>query len=355
MSIKIEDISIEDISLPLAGILLSNSIHKAVLLGHQIDAGAVIFEHSPNQYYLNSVSGFSKKASELETLFTDLCIDITESNQYIDAETKPFRLNIDEFNLLNDLMMEENFTKVHVFKIHDLLNVSGYWIIFYRNKDVINNTLPLSHSLDSPSLIESLKQTIKQESESASIDEIINNWINVLDIRDKETEVHTLRVAEMACQLAKKYGLRGSELENIRRGALLHDIGKIVIPNEILHKPGPLTKEEWKIMRLHPEIGKHLLSGFDIPEEALAIPLYHHERWSGFGYPAKLSNKDIPLFARLFAVVDVWDALNSKRPYREPLSKDKAIKYIIDNSSVMFDPKITRLFFEMFSDKVHSL
>lgn len=354
MNIKIEDVSIEVISLPLAGILLSDSIHKAVLLGHQIDAGAVIFEHSPGQYYLNSISGFSKKTEETEALFTNICIDISQANEFINTDTKPFVLNMDKFILLNNLMNEEKFTKAHIFKVHDLLNVSGYWIIFYRNKDAVKSSPPLSHSLDSPSLIKSLKLTIKHESETTSIDEIINNWINVLDIRDKETETHTLRVAELASQLAKKFGLRGTELENIRRGALLHDIGKIVIPNEILHKPGPLTKEEWKIMRLHPEIGKHLLSDFAVPEDALAIPLYHHERWTGLGYPEKLKNKDIPLSARIFALADVWDALNSNRPYRASLPKQQAVKYIIDNSNILFDPQITKVFFEIISTRAHS-
>lgn len=347
VSFDAKNITVEKIPLPLAGILLSDPIHKAVLISHQIDAGAVLFEHTPNEFYLSSSLGFSKTNAELESHFVQFCLQISQASQINGNGASPPRLSTQDFSSINQLIQEEGFTKIHIFEIHDYLNLSGYWIIFFKN-DYFPSLArtPLSHSLDSPHFIDALKKTIIHETQSVSIKEIIASWVKVLDARDKETEAHTRRVADMAVTLAKDYGLKGKELDHIHWGGLLHDIGKVLIPNEILHKPGYLNDEEKKTMQLHPTIAKYLLSDFDIPKNALEIPLYHHERWSGSGYPNGLAGEEIPLSARIFSIVDVWDALNNDRPYRAKLPKAQAKQFILENAGVDFDPNIVTFFFK---------
>ncbi|MEA2575068.1 MAG: hypothetical protein QOH93_2366, partial [Chloroflexia bacterium] len=147
-------------------------------------------------------------------------------------------------------------------------------------------------------------------------DRTLEGWSGALDLRDKETEGHTQRVTEMAVRLARALGVRENALVHLRRGALLHDIGKMGIPDSILLKPGPLTDEEWVIMKRHPVYAHELLSPIDFLRPALDVPYCHHEKWDGTGYPRGLKGEQIPLSARIFAVVDVWDALSSNRPYR---------------------------------------
>ena len=175
-------------------------------------------------------------------------------------------------------------------------------------------------------------------------DKTIEGWVLALDLRDRETEGHTQRVTAMAIRLARELGCTEEELVHIRRGALLHDMGKMGIPDEILQKPGPLTEEEWLIMRKHPLYAYQMLSPISYLNQALIIPYYHHERWDGSGYPHGLKGEDIPLFARLFAVVDVWDALSSDRPYRKRLPPKQVIQYLEIEAGRLFDPEIVRRF-----------
>ena len=172
----------------------------------------------------------------------------------------------------------------------------------------------------------------------------LEGWSRALDLRDKETEGHTQRVTEMAVELARAFGLSEAELLNVRRGGLLHDIGKMGVPDYILLKPGELTKEEWRLMRMHPVYAYDLLSHIAYLREALDIPYCHHEKWDGSGYPRGLKGDQIPLTARIFAVVDVWDAITSDRPYRAALTKPEALKYIQASSGAHFDPKVVDLF-----------
>jgi putative nucleotidyltransferase with HDIG domain len=165
-----------------------------------------------------------------------------------------------------------------------------------------------------------------------------------LDLRDRETEGHTQRVTQLAIHLARELGCSEEELVHIRRGALLHDMGKMGIPDEILQKPGPLTAEEWVIMRKHPLYAYQMLSPIRYLNQALIIPYYHHERWDGSGYPHGLKGDEIPLFARLFAVVDVWDALSSDRPYRKRLPPKEVVQYLEQEAGRLFDPEIVKRF-----------
>ncbi|HHU35864.1 MAG TPA: substrate-binding domain-containing protein [Treponema sp.] len=175
----------------------------------------------------------------------------------------------------------------------------------------------------------------------------IEGWSRALDLRDHETEGHCNRVAQLSVQLGKKIGLGEHDIENLYRGALLHDIGKVGIPDAILLKPGPLTHEERQIMNLHPKYAYDLLAPIEFLLPALSVPWSHHEKWDGTGYPQGLKGKDIPLFARIFAVVDVWDALSSDRPYRGPWEKERIVEYIQAESGKHFDPEIVTLFLKM--------
>jgi putative nucleotidyltransferase with HDIG domain len=172
-----------------------------------------------------------------------------------------------------------------------------------------------------------------------------------LEIRDKETEGHSRRVTELTVQLARKIGLGNENIEQIRRGALIHDTGKMAIPDEILHKPGPLTAE-WEIMKQHPTIAEKLLAHIAYLKKALEIPCYHHEKWDGSGYPKGFKGEEIPLSARLFTLVDVWDALLSDRPYRKAWSENKVIQFFHEQSGKIFDPSLTDVFLGIFDSKI---
>jgi putative nucleotidyltransferase with HDIG domain len=182
---------------------------------------------------------------------------------------------------------------------------------------------------------------------SLAYDATIEGLSRALDLRDKETKEHTARVTNITVKLAIRLGIKQPDLIHIRRGAILHDIGKVAIPDQILFKPGPLMKEEWDIMRRHPDIAVELLSPVNYLEPALEIPHWHHEKWNGTGYPDGLHREDIPFSARLFALADVYDALISKRPYRSPWSKWDAVQYIESQSGTHFDPRIVPEFLDL--------
>ncbi len=175
-------------------------------------------------------------------------------------------------------------------------------------------------------------------------DSTLEGWSRALEIRDKETKGHSERVTDLTLRLGRACGVRGLELEYLYRGALLHDIGKMVIPDSILMKNTILDDEEWKVMRTHPKIGYDMLATISFLQPALVIPAYHHERWNGKGYPFGLKGEEIPLAARLFTVVDVWDALLSDRPYRRAWSKAEVINYLKENSGTLFDPMVVNRF-----------
>ena len=175
-------------------------------------------------------------------------------------------------------------------------------------------------------------------------DATLEGWSKALDLRDRETEGHTQRVTELAMRLSRAMGVSERQLEQIRRGALIHDIGKMGIPDSILLKPGPLTEDEWGIMRRHPTLAYDFLSSIAFLRQALDIPYAHHEHWDGSGYPRMLKGDQIPLAARIFAVIDVYDALCSDRPYRPAWPETKAREYIREQSAKYFDPKVVDAF-----------
>lgn len=178
----------------------------------------------------------------------------------------------------------------------------------------------------------------------------IEGWSRALDLRDHETEGHSQRVTDLTVQLAGSLGATAEQLLHVRRGALLHDIGKMGVPDSILLKPGALTDEERAAMQMHPIYAYELLKPIRFLEPALAIPLYHHENWDGTGYPKGLAGEDIPLAARVFAVVDVFDALTSERPYRPAWSRERALEHIKGEAGKRFDPKVVSAFISLLTD-----
>ena len=178
-------------------------------------------------------------------------------------------------------------------------------------------------------------------------DHTLEGWSTALELRDRETEGHAQRVAELTLLLARALGMEEEQLVHVRRGALLHDIGKMGIPDSILLKQGRLTQEEWEVMRRHPVYAFEMLWPIDYLRPALDIPYAHHERWNGSGYPRGLSGDEIPLPARIFAVIDVWDAMRSDRPYRAALSHADVCQFIWENAGVDFDPDVVDVFFQV--------
>jgi PAS domain S-box-containing protein len=182
---------------------------------------------------------------------------------------------------------------------------------------------------------------------SLAYDATIDGLSRALDLRDRETEEHTQRVTDLTLKMAIHLGVEPAEFIHIRRGAMLHDIGKVGIPDRILFKPGPLADDEWKIMRRHPSIAVELLSPVNYLAPALDIPHWHHEKWDGTGYPDQLGGDEIPFAARMFAIVDVYDALTSDRPYRGAWSKKDTLEYIQSHSGRHFDPRLVPEFLNL--------
>jgi HD-GYP domain-containing protein (c-di-GMP phosphodiesterase class II) len=178
-------------------------------------------------------------------------------------------------------------------------------------------------------------------------DGIIEGWSRAMDMRDKEAEGHSLRVAELTLRLARQMGINEFDLVHIRRGALLHDMGKLGIPDPILLKADPLTDEEQALMQLQPKFAYDLLSPITYLRPALDIPYCYHEKWDGSGYPRGLKGDQIPLAARIFAVVNAWDVLTSAHPSRSARTKAEARKQIVAESGVLFDPAIVKAFLAM--------
>jgi putative nucleotidyltransferase with HDIG domain len=198
-------------------------------------------------------------------------------------------------------------------------------------------------------VVGNIEKNIERVEESE--DELIKNydltleaWAKVLEYRDRETEGHSRRLVKLSTRLARAIGSSEEEITTLRRGALLHDIGKMAIPDEILLKPGPLNKEERKILEQHPAYAKQMLSHIPFLQPAIEVAYGHHEHWDGLGYPEGLKGEQIPLPARIFAIVDQWDALTSDRPYRTAWAREDVIVYIKENKGKIYDPRIVEVF-----------
>lgn len=245
----------------------------------------------------------------------------------------------------------EGFTAYHGFPLIAKGHVKGVLEIFLRSRRRLDQERleflealagQAAIAIENSSLCEQLQDSTTEL--SIAYDATLEGWAKALQMRDRETIGHAQRVIDMTLEIAEKLGLNGEALQHIRRGALLHDIGKMGIPDSILLKTGPLTPAEWEIMRQHPVHAYDMLKTIGYLEPALEIPYCHHERWDGSGYPRGLRGIHIPLSARIFAVVDVWDALTSDRPYRFAWTEPKALEYIRLESDRQFDPHVVSVF-----------
>ncbi len=249
------------------------------------------------------------------------------------------------------LLVQEGFISYYAAPLISQGKVEGVLEIFHHthldtDKEWLDFLEALARqaaiAIDNTSLFLGLQSTNNELSQA--YDSTIEGWSRALDLRDKETEGHTRRVTELTLKLAKEFGFNGDDLLHIRRGSLLHDIGKMGVPDRILLKETALDPEEWVRMKQHPIYALEMLQPIQYLHQALNIPHYHHERWDGSGYPHGLKGEDIPLIARIFAIVDVWDAITSDRPYRAAWLPEKALAHIKAESGKHFDPHVVEMF-----------
>lgn len=272
------------------------------------------------------------------------------------VRVRDLRLEYDKF-MRRELLADEEFISYFGVPLIGKGEVKGVLEIFHRSElNPDHEWLSFLETLGGQTGIAIENAILFQDLQRSNFelamayDATIEGWSQALDLRDKDTEGHTLRVTEMAIKIARALGVEEAQLIHMRRGALLHDIGKMAVPDNILLKPEPLTDEEWEIMRRHPQLAYDWLVTIPFLKYALEIPYCHHEKWDGTGYPHGLKGELIPLAARIFTVADVWDALTNDRPYRKAWSLSQAKEYIRENSGTYFDPKIVSVFLSLISN-----
>ena len=335
-------------SLDLENILEIVTRHGIRLLG--VDAIGILLVDSSNKLK------FIKSQGIISQDLFDVEINIGKGISGMVAESqKPTHiqnlLEFDGYPTFTELLVREGFLSLISYPLIAKNEVVG--VIELYSRSVIQPESEWWSLLESVSgqsaiaihnakLFEMQKQS--QEELINAYEATIEGWALALEIRDKETQGHTFRVTEITMELLDSFDIPPDLRVHIKRGVLLHDIGKLIIPDEILHKPGKLTEDEWEIMRQHPVVARDLLEKIDYLHPAIIIPYYHHEKWDGTGYPQGLKGEEIPLSARIFSIVDVWDALNSDRPYRKAWPREKCIQYIKDQSGIHFDPKVVEVF-----------
>lgn len=265
---------------------------------------------------------------------------------------KPALMEIEGEPDLNQMIKNEGFISYYAAPLIAKGRVIGVLETFHRSEQprdqewkdfLLTLAGQAAIAIDNAALFEDL-QSSNQDLRLA-YDRTIEGWAHALSLRDMETVEHSRRVTDMTVKLARALGMSEEQLVHVRRGALLHDIGKMSIPDNVLGKTGPLDDDEWVIMRKHPDYAEQMLSGIQFLRPALPIPTGHHEKWDGTGYPRGLKGKHIPLEARIFSVVDVWDALTSDRPYRGAWPVDKVRAHLREQSGKHFDPDVVEAFF----------
>lgn len=341
-----------DLQIPLV-LLLEQVINEL-----KVDAADVLL-YNPDDKNLNYVAGRGFRTDALK--FTSL-----RMGQGLAGTAAQTRHTIHikdlstEYTTLaqSPLLEDENFVTYYGFPLIARNQIKGVLEIFHRTVlepdndwfDYLNTLITeTALAVDNARLFTDLEKT-NQELMSA-YEATLEGWARTLEMRDRETEGHSQRVLQMTVTLAERMGIHGDELTHVRRGSLLHDIGKIAIPDSILQKPGALNDEEWKIMRRHPSIAYEMLSTISFLEPSLEIPYCHHEKWDGSGYPQGLKGEEIPLSARIFAIVDVWDALLSDRPYRKAWDNKKVMDYLRSQSGTHFDPMVVEEFLKLIEEE----
>ncbi len=336
----------------------SRDIHLTlnILLTHTIsqlnmDAAAVLLLHpGSNQLELAASRGFHMLRFESVNLRNSIAWRAIQENQLIMTldTTSPA---LGAYPQFEELWKGEGFACYWCVPLSIKGDVKGVMEVYSRHnftpdQEWIEFLEALAGqaaiSIDSTQLFENLQRSNLEL--SMAYDATIEGWSRAMDLRDHETEGHTQRVTDLTLKLARFMQINESQLTAIRRGALLHDIGKMGVPDAILLKEGKLTDEEWVLMRKHPQLAHDMLTPIAYLRDALVIPYCHHEKWDGTGYPQGLAGEQIPLVARIFTVIDVWDALTTDRPYRKKWTKTKALQYIKDQSGRHFDPRVVSAF-----------
>jgi putative nucleotidyltransferase with HDIG domain len=334
-----------DVNITL-GILLEQSIARL-----KIDAASVLL-YQPEEKMLQFAAGRGFRTAALQHTRLKLgegYAGVAALEQRV-VHTLNLPTRKTDF-LRSPFFAEEGFISGHAVPLIAKGEVKGVLEVFHRSLvtvdeewlDILGSlATQAAIALDNASLFQNLQRS-NQELAKA-YDTTIEGLARALEIRERETGEHTRRVTTLTVRLARSMGMSESEVAHVRRGALLHDIGKMGVPDNILLKPGALTPEEWVTMRQHPQLAYDMLSPIEYLRPALEIPYCHHEKWDGTGYPRGLKGEEIPQAARIFSVVDVWDALTSNRPYRAAMKPDKAIAYIKEQSGKFFEPKVVSLF-----------
>jgi PAS domain S-box-containing protein/putative nucleotidyltransferase with HDIG domain len=337
-------------------------INLSVLLKHTVtelgvDAASILLLNPDlNMLEYAAGYGFSTRAIEKSILRMDEGHAGHAAMQRVMVHIEDLRQNQHQFPRA-DLLAEEEFVSYFGVPLIAKGLVKGILETFHRSPLVPNQEwLDFLHTLAGQAAIAIEDAQLFRNLQQSNIellqayDATIEGWSRALDLRDKETEGHTQRVTDMAIILGRKLGLSDKELKYMRWGGLLHDIGKMAVPDRILLKPDALTFEEREIMKQHPSFALQMLSPIHYLKLALDIPYCHHEYWDGSGYPRGLKGEQIPLAARVFAIVDVYDALTSDRPYRTKWAEADVVKYIREHSGSFFDPKIVNVFLQMLEE-----
>ncbi|MCC6499098.1 MAG: GAF domain-containing protein [Anaerolineales bacterium] len=334
-------------------LLLSILLDQVANLLH-VDAGSIwLVNPETNQLAFSSGMGFNTNAVQSarlrlgEGLAGQVALErksmiIPDLRLNIAGSAYPPHFADEQFLAYYGLPLVAKGKTLGVFEIYNRapLRLDADWVEFLN---VLSGQAAIA--IDNAILFQDLQRSNVEL--SLAYDATIEGWARTLDLRDRGAKGHTSRVVDITTQLALSMGVEKDSLIHVRRGAILHDIGKVAIPDEILFKPGPLTDAEWQIMQQHPTLAVNLLAPISYLAPALDIPRWHHERWDGSGYPERLRGEQIPFAARLFAIADVYDALVSDRPYRKAWSQTDAIQYIESQSGKQFDPRVVVEFMKL--------
>jgi HD-GYP domain-containing protein (c-di-GMP phosphodiesterase class II) len=330
-----------------------------ILLGHilqqlKVDAATVLL-YQPELRTLEFVAGQGFRTQALH--FTNLRLGQGFAGR---AALEQHLIHISDLNQMNTGFLRspefrnEGFLSYIGIPLIAKGNITGVLEIYHRQVlDPDREWMEYLHTLagqaaiaiDNIRLFDNMQSTNMQLLQA--YDATIQGWAKALELRNSETAGHSQRTVDLTLRLARRMGIEEGQLAHVRRGALLHDIGKMSIPDAILQKAGLLNEAEWEIVRQHPVHAHKWLAPITYLQPALDIPLCHHEKWDGTGYPHGLMGEQIPLAARIFSVVDVLDVLTNDQPYRPAWTKEKALEYIQEQSGCHFDPKVVKVFLKM--------
>ncbi len=336
-------------NLPMTDTL--NGILEVVRSALHVDAAAVFVFETPQLLKCEAWSGIGMAVNLLEETFPlencpvllgDQLLVIQNTNDWQSGHG-PLRTNIERYGFRTyvGVAMLAKGEQNGILEIYhrEPIEANEEWLEFLKYL-----AAQVAVAVDSTRTFSDLQNANRDLNHA--YDATLMGWSAALELRERETAGHSERVVKLTLDLAQMMGIQGDDLVHIRRGALLHDIGKMGIPDSILLKPGPLLPDEWVVMRLHPVYAYRMLSPIEYLRPALDIPYRHHEKWDGTGYPGGLKGEKIPLAAQIFTVVDVWDALTSDRPYRPAWSTADTLEYITNNAGKHFNPQIVTAFLE---------